>query len=139
MTQARLPLNKLAQRNAITPRSTEVVRVIGGFLLLAALGAQAQSPQQSYPNRPIRMIVPSSPGGGQDIVSRALAARLTEQMGQAVVVDNRGGGGGTVGAEITKQAASDGYTISLMSSSGVIHPILYRANYDVLRDFVAVS
>ena len=112
---------------------------ISALLFFAALGAHAQDSRQGYPARPIRLIVPSSPGGGQDIVSRALALKLTEQMGQAVVVDNRGGGGGSVGAELTKQAPADGYTIGLMSVSGVVHPMLYPATYEVLRDFAPVS
>lgn len=115
------------------------VRTIFGLFLLGALAAQAQDTKQSYPSRPIRLIVPSAPGGGQDIVSRALAAKLSEQMGQTVVVDNRGGGGGSVGAELTKQAPPDGYTINLMSASGVIRPLMYPSNYDVLRDFIPVS
>lgn len=116
-----------------------MVRALYGLLLLSAVAAQAQDPKQGYPGRPIRLIVPSAPGGGQDIVSRALAARLTEQMGQTVVVDNRGGGGGSVGTEITKQAPPDGYTINLMSVTGVVRPLMYASNYDVLRDFIPVS
>ena len=108
------------------------------LMLLPALPANAQG-VAAYPNRPVRLIVSSSPGGGQDIVGRAFAARLNEQIGQSFVVDNRGGGGGSVGAEIARAAAPDGYTLILMSGSAVIHPLLYPASYDLLNDYVVLD
>ena len=108
------------------------------LMLLPALPSTAQG-AAAYPNRPVRLIVSSSPGGGQDIVGRAFAARLNEQIGQSFVVDNRGGGGGSVGAEIARAAAPDGYTLILMSGSAVIHPLLYPASYDLLNDYVALT
>ncbi len=108
------------------------------LMLLPALPASAQG-VAAYPNRPVRLIVSSSPGGGQDIVGRAFATRLNEQIGQSFVVDNRGGGGGSVGAEIARTAAPDGYTMILMSGSAVIHPLLYPASYDLLNDYVALT
>lgn len=82
------------------------------FVVLALLsvwvgGALAQP----YPNRPLRYIVPFPPGGSTDIVARIIAAALTEELGRQVVIDNRGGAGGTVGAEIAAQATPDGYTV----------------------------
>jgi tripartite-type tricarboxylate transporter receptor subunit TctC len=106
--------------------------------LACALQASAQGVTH-YPNRPVRLIVSSSPGGGQDIVGRAFAARLGEQLGQSFVVDNRGGGGGSVAAEIARAAAPDGYTMILMSGSAVIYPLLYPASYDLLNDYVALT
>jgi tripartite-type tricarboxylate transporter receptor subunit TctC len=85
------------------------------------------------------MIVAAAPGGANDVLGRMYAQRMTESLGQTVVVDNRGGGGGSVGAEITKAAPPDGYTINLMSASGVVRPLMYPSNYDVLRDFIPVS
>ena len=108
------------------------------LLALAPLGAAAQS-AANYPDRPVRLIVSSAAGGGQDIVARTFAHRLTEQLGQQFVVDNRGGGGGAVGAEIARAAPPDGYTMILMSASAVIHPLLYKAHYDMQRDFIALS
>jgi tripartite-type tricarboxylate transporter receptor subunit TctC len=107
-----------------------------GFLLAAlALTAQAQS----YPSRPIRLIVPLAAGGGMDTVARGVALRLTDSLGQTVVVDNRGGGGGSIGAELVAAAAPDGYTLIMMSATSVIHPMMYKARYETLRDFAPVS
>jgi len=106
--------------------------------LLFAATAAAQS--GAYPNKPIRFIVPLAAGGGMDTVTRALALKLSDQMGQSVVVDNRGGGGGTVGADIAREAAADGYTIIMMSATAVIRPLMYKkTRYNLARDFIPVS
>lgn len=107
-------------------------------LLLAAAGAPAQ---QAYPNRPIRLIVPYPPGGNVDITARLIGPALGEQLGQTVVVDNRSGAGGNLGANLVARAAPDGYTL-LMGSSGplAINPIVIRDTpYDTLKDFAPVS
>lgn len=114
------------------------VRILSCLLAAAPLTAAAQG-AANYPDRPVRLIVSSAAGGGQDIVARTFAARLTEQLGQTFVVDNRGGGGGSVGAEIARAAPADGYTMILMSASAVIHPLLYPAKYDMLNDYIALS
>jgi tripartite-type tricarboxylate transporter receptor subunit TctC len=114
------------------------VRILGCLLAAVPLSALAQS-AANYPDRPVRLIVSSAAGGGQDIVARTFAARLTEQLGQTFVVDNRGGGGGSLGAEIARAAPPDGYTMILMSASAVIHPLLYPAKYDMLNDYIALS
>ena len=93
----------------------------------------------AYPERPLRLIVPLAANGGMDTVARGLAIRLTESLGQSVVVDNRGGGGGSIAAEIAAHAAADGYTLIMVSASSVIHPLMYQARYDVVRDFAPVS
>jgi tripartite-type tricarboxylate transporter receptor subunit TctC len=93
----------------------------------------------AYPERPIRMIVPLAANGAMDTVARSLAIKLTEGLGQTVVVDNRGGGGGSVGAEIARFAAPDGYTFITISASSVIHPLMYKAEFDAVRDFAAVT
>jgi len=93
----------------------------------------------AYPDRPIRMIVPLAANGAMDTVARGLAIKLTESLGQTVVVDNRGGGGGSVGAELARFAAPDGYTIIMISASLVIHPLMYKADFDAVRDFAAVT
>ena len=93
----------------------------------------------AYPERPLRLIVPLAANGGMDTVARGIAVRLTESLGQSVVVDNRGGGGGSIAAEIAAHAAADGYTLIMVSASSVIHPLMYQARYDVVRDFAPVS
>ena len=114
---------------------------IAFIVLLAALAGQvqAQSSEQAYPSKPIRLIVPLSPGGGTDIVARALALKLTDNLGQNVVVDNRPGAGGSIGAELAAQAVPDGYTLIMTSASAVIRPLMYRARFDLVRDFAPVS
>jgi tripartite-type tricarboxylate transporter receptor subunit TctC len=102
-------------------------------LPVAAVNAAA------YPERPIRLIVPLAASGAMDTVARSLAIKLTESLGQTVVVDNRGGGGGSVGAELARNAVPDGYTILMISASSVIHPLMYKAEYDAVRDFAPVT
>src|SRR5512136_2367029 len=105
--------------------------IVGTLSSLVALSAAAAA----YPERPIRLIVPLAANGAMDTVARSLAIKLTENLGQTVVVDNRGGGGGSVGAELARFAAPDGYTIIMISASSVIHPLMYKADYDAVRDF----
>ncbi len=102
-----------------------------------ALGASAPG----YPNRVIRLISPYAPGGGTDIVARTVSQKLTEALGQSVIVDNRAGAGGVVGTEIAAKAAPDGYTILLGSPSPLtVAPHLYKKlPYDPLKDFVPIS
>jgi len=95
---------------------------------------------QGYPEKPIRIIVPFAPGGATDVLARALAEKLTEVIGASVVVDNRGGAGGTLGAGLAARAAPDGYTIMLTSPSHTFAPTVYKnLPYDTLRDFKAIT
>jgi len=96
---------------------------------------------QSYPTKPIRMVITYPPGGNTDLVGRAMAGKLSELVGQQVVVDNRGGAGGVLGTMITAHAAPDGYTIMLGTSAGmVVNPLLSsKLPYDALKDFAPVS
>jgi tripartite-type tricarboxylate transporter receptor subunit TctC len=105
--------------------------------LLMAFAAQGAA--QSYPTKPIRLIVPISPGGGLDYIARAVALKLTENLGQTIVVDNRGGASGTIAAESAMQAAPDGYTILMTSASLVTRPLLYKVPYDLSRDFAPIT
>jgi len=105
--------------------------------LLAALCATpvaALAQADKYPVRPIRMIVPFAPGGGTDITARLIAANVTVAFGQQVIVDNRAGGGGTIGAETAVRAAPDGYTIIMVSGSYGTNAALYKLPYDPVKD-----
>jgi len=105
-------------------------------LALSAVAAQAQD----YPNKSIRMIVPYPPGGGTDVVARILNEKLAPELGQPIVIDNKGGAGGSVGTELAAKAPPDGYTVLLTLSSHTINPKLFpKLGYDVERDFVPVS
>ena len=106
--------------------------------LLACVPATAYS--QNYPTRPIRLIVPFGPGGGSDIVGRLVGHKLTEQMGQQVVVDNRSGAASLVGTEIVQRAAPDGYTLLLGDVGFSINLAYYKnAKYDPVKDFAPIT
>ena len=109
------------------------------FLLIAP--AQAAAPEAGYPSRPIRLIVPFPPGGSTDILARALSQKLAESLGQPVVLDNRGGAGGSIGAEAAAKAAPDGHTL-LMGHLGTlaVAPAIYRSlPYDPVKSFAPVA
>ena len=115
-------------------------RILFLALLLPCL-QQTVLAQQSYPNRPIRVIVPYPAGESVDVIARLLAARLSPLLGQQVIVDNRGGGGGVIGAALAAQATPDGYNL-LYGNVGaiVIAPNLQpKPPYDALRNFTPVS
>ncbi len=115
--------------------------ILSSCTIVAALLCAANTFAQTYPAKPIRMVITYTPGGNTDLVGRAVAQKLGESLGQQVVVDNRGGGGGVLGTLITTQAAADGYTIMLGTSAGmVIHPLLSaKLPYDAVRDLIPVS
>ncbi|HZN26932.1 MAG TPA: tripartite tricarboxylate transporter substrate binding protein [Burkholderiales bacterium] len=108
--------------------------------VLAALAPTNAAAADAYPSRPIRFIVPFPPGGGNDIVGRLVAVKLGERLGQQVVVDNRGGAGGTVGTDITAKAPPDGYTLLVNNISlAVNHTLFTKLPYDTLKDLAPVS
>ena len=107
----------------------------------ALLLAAPDVAQPNYPNKPIRLIVPFPPGGPNDILGRVVASTLTGQLGQQVVVDNRGGAGGIIGAEIAARSAPDGHTLLLSGTASMaINPGLHKKlPYDPLKDFAPIS
>lgn len=108
-------------------------------LAIAAHHAAAQSVAGAYPTKPVRMTVASGAGGGLDFVARQVAVPLSEFLGQTVVVDNRAGASGSIAAEVTAQAAPDGYTLMFLSASLVVYGIVNKTPYDLYRDFVPIS
>jgi tripartite-type tricarboxylate transporter receptor subunit TctC len=113
-----------------------MLRALLAIALLAVLPVQAQE----WPTRPVRMIVPFPPGGGTDTVARPLAAKLAQILGQQVVVDNRGGAGGTIGAGLAAKAPPDGYTVLLYSVHGAVAAAAYKTlPYDLQKDLVPVT
>lgn len=113
---------------------------VAGAALFLAFAAQAHAQgTPSYPVKPIRLIVPTVPGTGMDTIARTIGPKLTDTLGQAFVVDNRGGGSGTLAADAARLAAPNGYTLLLGSVSLVIRPLLYKVSYDVARDFTPIT
>lgn len=109
---------------------------------LAVLACTALLPlahAQSYPTRSVRMIVPLAAGGGMDTVTRALAHKLSDAFDHTFVVDNRPGAGSQVGLEILSAAAPDAHTLMMISATTVVHPILYKSRFDIVRDFAPIS
>jgi tripartite-type tricarboxylate transporter receptor subunit TctC len=109
--------------------------------VLVALGCIAGGAcAQSFPAKPIRYIIAFPPGGSNDILARIIGARMTELMGQTVIVDNRPGGGANIGAEAIARSAPDGYTIGNISATHTINATLYpKLSYDVLKDFTPIT
>lgn len=117
------------------------MRVRIAVTLLALSTALACPPAfgQSYPVKSIRMIVPFTPGGGTDILARTIGQKLAESLGQPVVIDNRPGAGGTIGAEMAARAAPDGYTLLMVSASYAVNATLYKLSFDPIEDLAPVT
>jgi tripartite-type tricarboxylate transporter receptor subunit TctC len=95
---------------------------------------------QAFPSKPIRIIVPFTPGSATDTMSRPIAERLSVALGQAVTIENRAGAGGTIGMNVVAKAPPDGYTLGIISTGHVVNPVLYaNLPYDTLKDFTAVA
>jgi tripartite-type tricarboxylate transporter receptor subunit TctC len=109
------------------------------LLFLLALSAAAEAPAQSFPNRPVRFIVGFTPGGGVDINARQLAAKLSDYLGQQVVVENKPGAGTNIANEYVAKATPDGYTLLFNSAAFAVNLALYRNPPYALRDFAPVS
>ncbi len=113
--------------------------LIAAALLLAPAGISGVN-AQTYPDRPIRMIVPFAPGGGTDIVSRLVAQRLADSIKQSVVVDNRAGGAGNIGTELVARANPDGYTLLVGSATILaVNPVIFKVTYNPSRDFAPIT
>ena len=106
---------------------------------LAALAASTMAPAQTFPNKPVRLLVGFVPGGGTDLASRYVAGALSELWGTTVLVDNRAGAGGNVATELTARAAPDGYTVMLCTIAHAITPARVKLPFDSVRDFSFIS
>jgi tripartite-type tricarboxylate transporter receptor subunit TctC len=112
----------------------------GALGMAAALACAGPCLAQGYPVKPVRVMVPFAPGGGTDILTRVISPRLGETLGQQIVVENRAGGGSTIGSEIVAKASADGYTLLMVDTSFTTNPSLYsKLPYDSARDFAPVS
>ncbi len=116
------------------------LKITASVLATAVAWAAGAAQAQDYPTRPVRMIVPFAAGGPTDVIARVVAQKLTEGMGQQVVVDNRAGAGGNIGMGLAATSAPDGYTLIVVSSSFVVNPGLYASiPYDPYKSFIPVS
>ncbi len=123
--------------NTLSTSRRDVLRVAAAGLAGTALGSQAQS---AWPSKPVTLVVPFPAGGGTDAFARPLAASFAKLTGKQLVIDNRGGAGGTLGASIASKAAPDGYTLFMGAVHHTIAPSMYpKLDYDIEKDFVALS
>jgi tripartite-type tricarboxylate transporter receptor subunit TctC len=114
------------------------LHLAAGIAALPAVSRIARA--QAYPTRPVRVIVPTAPGGAPDIVARLMGTWLSERLGQQFVIENRPGGGSNIGTEVVVRAPPDGYTILLASSTNAINATLYeKLNYNFIRDIMPVA
>ena len=112
---------------------------ISAALLLAG-AANSVAFAQNYPERPIRVIIPFAPGGGTDIVTRVIAQRLSETIRQSIIIDNRAGGAGNIGAELAARANPDGYTLLVGSATILaVNPVIFKVTYNPDRDFAPIT
>jgi len=118
----------------MSPRST-IIALCAAALCHCALAAE----KEAWPSRPVRILVPTPPGGGNDIMARMAAQKMNERWSQAVVVDNRPGAGGQIAMETAAKATPDGYTLLLGTTNLTVLPGMTRVAYDPIRDFVPVS
>ena len=110
------------------------------LIALAAAAAAAPAAYAQYPAKPVRLIVPFPPGGGTDTMARVLAPKLSEGLGQPVVIDNRGGAGATIGTEVAAKSPPDGYTLLLATVTNAVSMSLYpNLRFDLVRDFAPVT
>lgn len=118
---------------------TLVCIIAAGFAVAAPAQTRSPGSGQDYPTKPVRFVVPFVPGGPTDIQGRMLGEKLTQQFGQQVIVDNRGGAGGNIGMELVARAPADGYTIVIATvGTWAVNPHLYKLSFDVVRDFAPI-
>lgn len=113
---------------------------LAGLAFLACIAAVTHVHAQSYPSKPVRVVIPWPPGGSNDVVGRLVMQKLAQAMGQQFVVDNRAGAAGSIGAELVAKAPPDGYTLMVHSTTHLGNGTLYKnLPYDVVKDFAAVG
>jgi len=137
--QGGLHENKMfpGENRAMKKEKLHAGRLFAAALLLS-IGAVAEA--QTFPSRPIRLVVPAAPGGGTDILARLLSPELTKQFGQQIVIENRAGGATMIGTEFVARSAPDGHTMVIATTPHAINPTLYKKlPFDPVKDFTMIS
>jgi tripartite-type tricarboxylate transporter receptor subunit TctC len=125
-------------RNTKPPHRRQFLHLAAGAAVLPVVSRIARA--ETYPSRPVRIIVPFAAGGGTDITARVIAQWLSERLGQQFVVENRPGGGTNIGTEAATKATPDGYTLLMVGTSNVINPTLYdKLNFNFIRDIAPIA
>ncbi len=140
--EARLELRATPVRKSTVNRNLLRMTIAAAAWVtpLPSSAAQSALAPIAYPDKPIRAVLPFPPGGGTDSMARVILPRISQAIGQPIVIDNRPGAGGVIAAEIVAKSAPDGYTILFASSTGVTAtPSLYKLPYDALRDFTPIT
>lgn len=127
---------RLIAKHAMAKRMFAAL-ALGGCAIFLGLASPVAA--QDYPTKPIKLIVPFAPGGGNDTIARTLGQRLSQALGQPVVIDNRPGAGGKLGVEIGVRSAPDGYTLTLISNSYAVNPSLYSLPFDPINDITPIG
>jgi tripartite-type tricarboxylate transporter receptor subunit TctC len=124
----------------IKPRllKTHIMLLALSFVLIIS-AASVFAAADSYPSKPVRLIIPFPPGGSPDIVGRIISTQLTERLGKQVIAENHSGAGGVLGSEIVAKSAPDGYTLLLVSAAYSINPAFYKLSFDPINDLVPVA
>ena len=121
-------------------KSSYGARAVRVLLLLALAGAAWIAQAQTFPAKPVRMIVPFAPGGNTDIIARIVAPGMSKSLGQQIIIDNRGGAGSMIGTEMAAKSPPDGYTVLMVSAAHVINPAMVKKlPFDPVRSFAAIS
>jgi tripartite-type tricarboxylate transporter receptor subunit TctC len=121
-------------------KSKSVPQLIRALLFLALAGTAWGAPAQAYPAKPVRMIVPFAPGGNTDIIARIVSPGMSKDLGQQIVIENRGGAGSMIGTALAAKSPPDGYTILMVSAAHVINPAMVKnLPFDPVRSFAAIS
>jgi tripartite-type tricarboxylate transporter receptor subunit TctC len=113
-------------------------RACAAIAIAATLALPEIAAAQEWPTRPVKIVVPFAPGGGSDFIARYIARRLTEELKQPFIVDNKPGAGGNIGAEQGIKSAPDGYTLTLIASSYTVNPSVYKLNFDPISDITPI-
>jgi tripartite-type tricarboxylate transporter receptor subunit TctC len=134
------PVGFMAMNENASPMAFRTTRRLAAALCCAAMCASATSAlAQTYPAKPIRMIVPVPPGGGSDAIARVVADRMAKAMGQTFIVENKPGAGGLIGSDAVAKAAPDGYTVLMINNAFVINPWIYKLPYNAQKDFAPIT